>query len=867
MAKKLFYTYTGKWSSNVVPTSLLYPDSIIFHKSSKRIIQNGTIYGGGNSGMYYIEGKSTDTIGQWTGINTDIPENYEGLTIIYIPKVNAGSSSTTLNINGYGSYNCIVNNENITDKHYGINDPIILTYMNNQWKRCDYAPNQDAFNTLVYNKDGENTTYNIVFTEKSSSGTYTFSYVDADLRFNPSTNTLFVGSLTGRLNSLYADGTHSYISNVDRRTITNIGITLDKKIAYIYSESIGARYYNNSYYGEIFSDYDTNIATGTYSSAFGHSTKAENSYEVAFGTYNKPNDDQIFSIGVGKSDDNRYNAMWVDINGTTYMTNIIPQKDKAYNIGSTGYRYSTIYSDYFNGNKFTGTSDFTRVLANSTSDAKYIVGFDNSTKILYFENSLTFTDDGQLNIRTPNGTAPMTIISKTLVSNLNADMLDGKHLNELLTNAYISTYNDSTCAYLTYYMEIGGRNVNGKQLLYNNRLAGNNSYSAWGQTFWGNGIPRTIYGSISNSYTITAYETNKYNLGSVSIYWGSSYITGIYTNSVAFGGDKDIGNGLNFTYWKNGRPVPSSSNKGSNTKPIYLKDGVFTECTNGLDVNVHTGTQYRLAYYSNTNEISSGNNIWTNGTKLAINSTGEPTQTLFVNGTSMFKNIINIDSNAIGGANHINFNRASWNYINVPTNGTLAICINNASSANTRLAVDANSVYPGANHNTINLGTASSYWKDGYIKDIHTSSIAFDGNKDIGNTTRPVYWQNGSPKLCQSYADFEASSITSFIKTLTVTKNWTDTGIAGNNLSTGTYIIQMIVGTNIYYSGVISWYADSTSSTETDEIVLHMAGKNPTERIYLKTTMVSSGNLKLQISGSSDWSSTANIEFKFKKLI
>ena len=109
--------------------------------------------------------------------------------------------------------------------------------------------------------------------------------------------------------------------------------------------------------------------------------------------------------------------------------------------------------------------------------------------------------------------------------------------------------------------------------------------------------------------------------------------------------------------------------------------------------------------------------------------------------------------------------------------------------------------------------------------------------------------------------------MTTFTKSIKVLKTWGDTGIAGNNLETGTYVVQMIVGTNIYYSGVVSWYKDSTSSTETDEIVLHMAGKNPTERIYLKTTMVSSGSLKLQISGEKDWSAAANIVFKFKKLI
>ena len=158
----------------------------------------------------------------------------------------------------------------------------------------------------------------------------------------------------------------------------------------------------------------------------------------------------------------------------------------------------------------------------------------------------------------------------------------------------------------------------------------------------------------------------------------------------------------------------------------------------------------------------------------------------------------------------------------------------------------------GSANTAIKLATARTISLGGILK----GSASFDGS---GNVTISA----------------SANDITSITKSLKVTTDWMDTGISGTNLATGTYAVQMLVNDgentsqwNEHYSGMMSWYADSTNSTEADEILLHKAGHAPNGRhTYLRTLRQSSGVLKLQISSTHNFSATSNIVFKFKKLI
>ena len=87
------------------------------------------------------------------------------------------------------------------------------------------------------------------------------------------------------------------------------------------------------------------------------------------------------------------------------------------------------------------------------------------------------------------------------------------------------------------------------------------------------------------------------------------------------------------------------------------------------------------------------------------------------------------------GANHINFSRAGYNYLNIPTDGALAVSVNGASGDNIRLAINDTSVHSYTN-NSVTLGTSSIRWKALYV-----GSAASYG----GATTAPIYWNNGVP--------------------------------------------------------------------------------------------------------------------------
>ena len=120
------------------------------------------------------------------------------------------------------------------------------------------------------------------------------------------------------------------------------------------------------------------------------------------------------------------------------------------------------------------------------------------------------------------------------------------------------------------------------------------------------------------------------------------------------------------------------------------------------------------------------------------------------------------------------------------------------------------------------------------------------------------------------------SNITTITKTLTVTKEWMDTGIKHTDLTTGTYAVQVYsyATDNLiwsgYWSGIMTWYGGTTNSNEADEILLHRgAHAYNGNTIYLRTinsTYEDGRNMRLQIAANKNFNS-ATYEFKFKKLI
>ena len=120
----------------------------------------------------------------------------------------------------------------------------------------------------------------------------------------------------------------------------------------------------------------------------------------------------------------------------------------------------------------------------------------------------------------------------------------------------------------------------------------------------------------------------------------------------------------------------------------------------------------------------------------------------------------------------------------------------------------------------------------------------------------------------------DLSNLITIEKNLTITQKWMDTGIQGNSLQDGTYIVQVTINSsdngmwNIFSSGVMSWYSRNTNDSE-DEIILHRVGHAYGSVIYLRTIQLLGGTsgMKLQISSSKDFTKEAKVTFKFKKII
>lgn len=120
------------------------------------------------------------------------------------------------------------------------------------------------------------------------------------------------------------------------------------------------------------------------------------------------------------------------------------------------------------------------------------------------------------------------------------------------------------------------------------------------------------------------------------------------------------------------------------------------------------------------------------------------------------------------------------------------------------------------------------------------------------------------------------SRVISIQKQIKLTTDWLDTGIAGNSLDTGTYVVQVSGFNSSYtqlyseiYSGVMSWYSGTTNSGNSSEIILHNAGlADNNNAIYLRTLRVAgSKTLKLQIACKVAATGTDILTFKFRRLI
>ena len=240
------------------------------------------------------------------------------------------------------------------------------------------------------------------------------------------------------------------------------------------------------------------------------------------------------------------------------------------------------------------------------SDERYVnVTGDTMTGPLIVKASITGT---QLISNIADGTAPLKVTSKTVVTNLNSDLLDGYHE----TSFFRARGSQTIASSIPTTTELSS----------NNNLSGN-----WNVTYPGASGHLVQFNTGSGSTRYMQF----YSCYSGSLYWRNSTNSTLNTKSW-----KTIVDSANYTgiVLKIG-----TATKGSATLPIYLNAGTPTACSTTLGVsitgNAATATKLQTARTINGTSFDGSANITTAywGATRTITLSGAVTGSASVNGS------------------------------------------------------------------------------------------------------------------------------------------------------------------------------------------------------------------------------------------
>lgn len=240
------------------------------------------------------------------------------------------------------------------------------------------------------------------------------------------------------------------------------------------------------------------------------------------------------------------------------------------------------------------------------SDERYVnVTGDTMTGPLIVKASITGT---QLISNIADGTAPLKVTSKTVVTNFNSDLLDGYHE----TSFFRARGSQTIASSIPTTTELSS----------NNNLSGN-----WNVTYPGASGHLVQFNTGSGSTRYMQF----YSYYSGSLYWRNSTDSTLNTKSW-----KTIVDSANYTgiVLKIG-----TATKGSATLPIYLNAGTPTACSTTLGVsitgNAATATKLQTARTINGTSFDGSANITTAywGATRTITLSGAVTGSASVNGS------------------------------------------------------------------------------------------------------------------------------------------------------------------------------------------------------------------------------------------
>lgn len=213
---------------------------------------------------------------------------------------------------------------------------------------------------------------------------------------------------------------------------------------------------------------------------------------------------------------------------------------------------------------------------------------------------------------------------------------------------------------------------------------------------------------------------------------------------------------------------------------------------------------------------------------LSVGGNSTLSGTLTVSGATQINNTLTVGSASANKATTLNGNLTVTGIVSFSNTTGASTDSNGAVRLAGGMSIKGNII---PTHNTYTLGDSDNKWKEIYVMSF-VPDYTYTATKSVAGT-------------------------------------WVDL-FGGNQttLETGTYIIQLKVGT-AYYSGVCSWINTSAATGVTalyTEIPLHGVQINMAKQYYLRTALDASG-LYLQISSSSTGSASVSISVKMKKIM